>query len=214
MAVLYLVIGKSASGKDTIFQRLKRNDFLHLKTVIPYTTRPKREGEEDGREYYFLSCQEFLTMQRENKVIESRTYQTVHGDWTYFTADDGQIIMDGEDKYLLIGTLETYRKIREYYRKKLSIEKGKEWVEERIQEWLKQHIKPIYIEVENGLRLERALKREQEQELPEYTEMCRRFLADEEDFSEENLKHAGITKRFQNEILEVCLKEIEKDINK
>lgn len=56
----------------------------------------------------------------------------------------------------------------------------------------------MYVEVDDGLRLQRALDRERAQDQPKYAEMCRRFLADEEDFSEENLERAGITKRFQN----------------
>lgn len=202
MSVLYLVMGKSASGKDTIFQRLKDNTSLGLKTIIPYTTRPKREGEENGREYYFLPQEQFFIMQKEQKVIESRTYQTIYGEWTYFTADDGQITMDKEEKYILIGTLETYQKIRSYYSRKRN-------EQQEIEYWLRQHILPIYIEVESGMRLERALQRERAQERPGYKELCRRFLADEEDFSEENLRQAGIEKRFQNRELEACLKEIQ-----
>ena len=38
--------------------------------------------------------------------------------------------------------------------------------------------------------------------------MCRRFLADEEDFSEENLRRAGIIKRFVNDDLAECMEEI------
>ena len=56
----------------------------------------------------------------------------------------------------------------------------------------------IYIEVEDGLRLERALKRERKQASPKYEEMCRRFLADAKDFSEENLMAAGIKEKYQN----------------
>lgn len=41
---------------------------------------------------------------------------------------------------------------------------------------------PIYIQVEDGERLQRALIREKQQENPRYAEMCRRFLADQEDF--------------------------------
>ena len=93
------------------------------------------------------------------------TDNTVHGIWKYFTVDDGQIDLEQGD-YLLIGTLETYEKIREYY--------GAE------------HLVPIYIEVEDGERLARALERERRQAVPKYKEMCRRFLADEEDFCEEN----------------------------
>ena len=67
---------------------------------------------------------------------------------------------------------------------------------------------PVYIQVEDGERLARALKREREQTNPKYEEMCRRFLADQSDCSEENILAAGIRKRFQNVDLEVCVKEI------
>ena len=45
-------------------------------------------------------------------------------------------------------------------------------------------------------------------------ELCRRFLADEADFSEEKLSEAGIVKRFQNDDLERCLQEIFREITK
>ncbi len=203
MSVLYLVMGKSASGKDSVFQRLRAEKALNLKTIVPYTTRPKREGEEDGREYYFLSEEAFHTMEKQHKVMEARTYHTVHGEWSYFTADDGQIDMDGEERYLLIGTLETYEKIKEYYRRTRLCSPS----------WLSAHIKPVYIEVDPGIRLLRAVRREQGQEHPGYAELCRRFLADEEDFSEENLLAAGIQKRFQNIRLEECVEAIVKEIS-
>ena len=68
---------------------------------------------------------------------------------------------------------------------------------------------PVYIEVEDGERLSRALMRERQQSEPKYSEMCRRFLADQEDFSEENLENAGIMKRFQNNNMEECIQEIQ-----
>ena len=71
---------------------------------------------------------------------------------------------------------------------------------------------PLYIEVEDGERLFRALKREQAQDSPKYGEMCRRFLADEEDFSEEKVQRAGISRRFRNEDLTICTAEIAKYI--
>ena len=67
---------------------------------------------------------------------------------------------------------------------------------------------PLYVEVEDGLRLSRALERERQQAAPKYAEMCRRFLADSEDFSEKNLQDAGITKRFQNLDFQKCVSEI------
>ena len=190
MGKIYYVMGKSSSGKDTIYKQLMtRHPRFH--TIVPYTTRPIREGERDGVEYFFVDKERFREMQEEEKVIETRSYNTKCGIWTYFTADDGQIDL-GKYDYLVIGTLVSYQALKAYF--------GTE------------RLVPVYIEVEDGIRLTRALEREKCQEKPLYAEMCRRFLADEEDFSEENLKKAGIKKRFENIQLEDCLNEIEQYI--
>ena len=68
------------------------------------------------------------------------------------------------------------------------------------------------LELDDGIRLKRALEREMKQETPKYQEMCRRYLADEEDFSEEKVKEAGIARRFSNQDLNDCLEEIRKYI--
>ena len=67
---------------------------------------------------------------------------------------------------------------------------------------------PIYIEVEDGERLQRALDRERSQEEPKYAEMCRRFLTDSADFAEEKLLGAGLVRRFFNKDLKECIQEI------
>ena len=186
MGKIYCMMGKSSSGKDTLYQKvLERLPQIHR--VVPYTTRPIREGEQDGVEYHFVDDKQLAELETDGKIVELRAYNTVHGIWKYFTVDDGQIDLEQGD-YLLIGTLETFEKIREYY--------GAE------------HLVPIYIEVEDGERLARALERERRQAVPKYKEMCRRFLADEEDFCEENLKRLGIDKRYRNTDMETCLNEI------
>ena len=192
MSNIYYLMGKSSSGKDTIYKRIKE---LHpeLKTVTIYTTRPIREGEKNGKEYYFVNEEKLQQLLDDGKVIELRTYDTVHGPWNYFTVDDGQFDQDTAD-YLMIGTLESYQKMREYF--------GEE------------RIVPLYIEVEDGERLMRALTRERMQKEPKYAEMCRRFLADTEDFSEENLKAVGITERFENRELEETVRKISERIQK
>ena len=184
---IFYVMGKSSSGKDTIYKRLmeKNPDF---RTVVPYTTRPVRDGEKDGVEYFFADEAQLNEMQEAGKVIEVRSYNTRCGVWTYFTADDGQINLEEHD-YLMIGTLVSYQALKEYF--------GAE------------KIVPLYIQVEDGERLFRALEREQREAVPRYTELCRRFLADEEDFSEEKLQEAGIQRRFENRDLEICLNEIQ-----
>ena len=190
MGKIYCVMGKSSSGKDTVYKKLKEQ-YKEFRLIVPYTTRPIREGEKDGVEYYFVDPEQFRALKEDGKVIESRSYNTKCGIWTYFTADDGQIDLSAAD-YLLIGTLVSYQALREYF--------GEE------------AIVPVYLEVEDGLRLARALERERRQEKPKYAEMCRRFLADEEDFSEENLIKSGITERFGNEDFTECLNKIQRYI--
>lgn len=193
MGKIFYIMGKSSSGKDTIYKRLLGDQELKLRNIILYTTRPMRQGEMPGREYYFVEEGTFQEFQKQGKIIETRTYQTVYGPWIYFTADDGQIELEKRN-YLGIGTLESYMNMKEYYGEK--------------------NLCPLYIEVEDGERLKRAICREELQQEPKYAEMCRRFLADTEDFSEENLKRAGITKRFSNIDLESCIKELKNCIQK
>lgn len=185
MGKIFCVMGKSSSGKDTLYQMLKKE--LEFDSIVPYTTRPIREGETDGVEYHFVTEEEVAELEEAGKIIELRAYNTVHGIWKYFTADDAQIDLEHRN-YLMIGTVEAYQKLKAYY--------GEE------------HLVPIYIEVDDGIRLQRALNREKLQEQPKYAEMCRRFLADEVDFSEEKLAEAGIEKRFVNKTLDETKQEL------
>jgi guanylate kinase len=191
MGRIYIIMGKSASGKDTIYKKLLETEELQLRTAVMYTTRPIRKSEQDGVEYFFVDEATLEELQKQNKVIEHRAYETVHGTWHYFTVNDGQIDLEKSD-YLMLGTLESFAQIREYF--------GKE------------QVLPIYLEVEDGNRLMRALKREQRQEQPKYAEMCRRYLADDEDFSDENLQKYGVVKRYQNNDSNICLFEVKEDI--
>jgi guanylate kinase len=188
MGKIYYLMGKSASGKDTVYERLLEEETLDLHRIVLYTTRPARTGEQEGVEYHFTDEAQVSRFEEDGRIIELRAYDTVYGIWKYFTADDGQIDINRCD-YLGIGTLESYLKIRDYFGA--------------------QNVVPLYIEVEDGLRLERALERERKQETPKYEEMCRRFLADQKDFSEENISAAGIGQRISNNgTLEECLARI------
>ena len=110
MSKIFFVLGKSCSGKDTIFQSLKENKQLNLKTVVGYTTRPMRVNEKDGVEYFFVDQNKLEELKKAKKVIECRDYNTVYGIWSYFTVDDGQIDLNNGD-YLYIGTLESYEQM-------------------------------------------------------------------------------------------------------
>ena len=191
MGRIFYVMGKSSVGKDTIYNMLVNDKELGLKTIVGYTTRPMREGEVNGREYFFVDEDELKKLEQAGKVIEKRGYNTVYGVWNYFTVDDENINLN-ENNYVLIGTLESYRNVRDYYGNEVVV--------------------PIYIEVEDGVRLIRAINREMTQNTPKYEELCRRFLADAKDFAEEILDELDIKKRYNNENLNKCYEEIKGEI--
>ena len=83
-------MGKSASGKDTIYKRLL-NECPGLHPIVLYTTRPMRDGELQGVEYYFVSEKELIDFQDAGKIIELRKYQTMSGVWSYATIDNGKL---------------------------------------------------------------------------------------------------------------------------
>lgn len=190
--MIYFLMGKSASGKDGIGSMLLNDNTLSLKPVVLYTTRPMRDGEREGTEYHFCTENDLKKFREAGDVIEERVYHTVQGDWYYFTLADEEIknvLAKNGDDYLAIGTLEAYTAYKDYFGEELII--------------------PIYIEVRDDLRLMRAIERERGQKTPDYRELCRRFLADEEDFSSDKLKAAGIDRTFKNDnSIEECYSEI------
>ncbi len=187
MGKIFYITGPSSVGKDTVFKRILEKKDLKLKKIVMYTTRPIREGEQDGMEYHFVKEEELKRLELENKVIEKRVYDTCHGLWTYFTVINKEITLQKQD-FLMIGTVESFVKTKVYL--------GKE------------NVIPILITVDDGTRLQRALTRELAEEHPKFQEICRRYLADAEDFSKEKIKDAGIKKDFKNYDLEVCISEI------
>jgi len=180
-------MGKSSSGKDTVYQRLLENRELRLQRLVTGTTRPIREGEHNGGEYYFYTEEQFRRLRAEGRIIECRSYDTAHGVWNYFTVAHEHMDVAHID-YLTINTLEAYVQLRDYFGADCLV--------------------PVYLEVENGLRLQRALERERAQAEPKYKELCRRFLADEEDFSEENLAREKIRPVFENMVLEDTVAQV------
>lgn len=192
MGKLYVIMGKSASGKDTLYRFLMER-HRELRPVVPYTTRPIRAGEKEGREYHFVSEETLRRLKEERRVLECRCYETVKGPWYYFTVDDGQIALEKASS-CLISTLEGYLGIRDYY--------GSD------------KVVPLYIEVEDFVRIERSLERERQQKNPCVAEVCRRFLADEEDFLEQKLALANVKNKIVNHNLEKALEDMIEIIKK
>lgn len=186
MGKIFYIMGKSASGKDTMYFEIRKRIF-NLNPVIMYTTRPIRHKEKNGVTYYFVDDKYLDTLKNDGKMIEDRVYNTPYGKWRYATINDGQIDLNLFN-YIMIGTLESYTNTVKYF--------GPD------------KIIPIYIESDPDKRLIRSIEREKKQRVKKYDEVCRRFLQDERDFCEENILNAGIEKRFQNINLEECISEI------
>ena len=189
MGYLYVLMGKSATGKDSIYKKLLENAELNLKEVVLYTTRPMRKKETDGVEYHFVTEDRLKELRSNGKVIEERCFNTIAGPWYYFTVNDGKMDLTTGD-YICINTLAGFNQIKKYL--------GNDTV------------KPVYIEVSDIELIKRAVKREEKQTNPNVTELCRRFLADNADFSEENLRlsEIDVKSRFNNDELEVCVDKI------
>ena len=92
-------------------------------------------------------------LEREGKIIELRAYNTVHGIWYYFTADDGQF--SGNEVVWQSGHWSLLKKCRIILERKCNSN---------------------YIQVDDGVRLERALERERTQKEPKYAELADGFL--------------------------------------
>ena len=158
---IFCLVGKSCSGKDTLFARILERD-PELVPVIPHTTRPRRTGEMEGQNYCFVSEEQLRQYEAQGQVVEKREYHTVQGLWIYFTL---RFPLDRDR--VLITTLEGARALMEAYGP--------------------QAVCVVYLHVDDRTRLLRCIGREEGQERPDYAEVCRRFLADQSDFSEERL---------------------------
>jgi guanylate kinase len=69
---LVIISGPSGAGKSTVVQRLLQNCPLPLSLSVSATTRPPREGEVHGKDYCFLSPQEFASRKQRGEFLESK----------------------------------------------------------------------------------------------------------------------------------------------
>lgn len=189
---IYYLMGKSATGKDSIYKRLVSE--MQLKPILMSTTRPMRNGEVMDREYHFTNLGEFLNMQTANQIAEYRTYSIYDndayiGEWIYYTP---RIELDtSECSRIGIGTIESYESLYDEYADKLV---------------------PIYIEVNDNERFLRAVEREKLNDQPNYHELCRRYLADDKDFSDIKLSLYNIYHKFTNDNIDDCVADIKQFI--
>ena len=161
MSRIFCLVGKSCSGKDTLYARILER-CPELVPVILHTTRPMRPGEVDGQTYHFVSEAQLHQYEAQGQVIEKRVYHTTQGLWTYFTL---RFTLDADR--LVITTLEGAQALMDSYGPDAA--------------------RLVCLHVDDRTRLLRCIDRESRQERPDYAEVCRRFLADQADFSQERL---------------------------
>lgn len=96
-----ILCGASSSGKDYILNYLK--SIYGFIPLVSHTTRPMRPNETDGRDYYFISNDEFKQMINSHRFIECRTYNTlvdnIPSTWHYGLSKQ---ILDLGTQYIVI----------------------------------------------------------------------------------------------------------------
>ncbi|KAJ6912043.1 hypothetical protein NC652_022352 [Populus alba x Populus x berolinensis] len=109
--LIIVISGPSGVGKDAVIKKLRQvRESLHL-FVVTATSRPMREGEVDGKDYYFVSKEEFLSMVERNELLE---YALVYGDYKGIPKKQIREFMEkGHDIVLRVDVqgAETLRKI-------------------------------------------------------------------------------------------------------
>ena len=153
------IMGKSASGKDSLLKALLQEpQFKEAKPIISCTTRPIRENEINGIDYHFLTNEQFTNLVLSNKMLEA----TVFNDWCYGTSIDS---LSTSGINIGVFNPEGCEALRQNENITLCL---------------------IYVEATDKIRLLRSLNREKN---PDCHEIVRRFNADEMDFCEEEIEY-------------------------
>lgn len=157
--MLTILVGKSGAGKDSILNKLIEKGFTAL---ISDTTRPMREGEKDGREYHFVSEEEFL--KNKDDYLEYRKYNTlVNGNPATWYYGSPKTELDKDKDYVIILELEGAKRFVDHY--------GKE------------NCFVTYLDIQADIQKQRCENRAGYDE----TEFNRRFLDDNIVFSKERV---------------------------
>lgn len=156
--MIFVVVGKSGAGKDTVVNNYLKNNN-DIKKITQYTTRPMRKNEVNGKEYNFISDEEFDILLSKNKFCCVERYQVANGDiWKY--AIKTEDLKKYDDCILTCNP-----------KSAINLSLTLNWNE----------LTMIEIKADLNKRVERYLKRD-EYTLENVNELVRRFINDEEDF--------------------------------
>jgi guanylate kinase len=182
---IVILTGKSGSGKSLVAHKLEKNGF---KSIITNTTRPPREGEKDGVNYYYLSDMEFKTRIANGEMIEYRKYNTEFGVW-YYGSSANNIDLTKHD-YVVVLTLDGAEAYINYFGAENCI--------------------VFYIDAPRSIREKRAKERDKNFNQAEWD---RRAKTDNIDFSQDKVAHiCNFRVDNYNKTIYNLIKEIINDI--
>ena len=157
MSKLLIVSSPSAAGKNYLLSALENENVVTQ--LISCTTRPMRLNEQFGKEYYFLTDDDFDSV----PMVETREYNTEHGVWKYgLSSIEINNACENEGNYLVIVDCEGKDAILKYIEdKKLDIKTT-----------------TIFLNVSAQKRLLRSLDRESKMDTKAVDEGIRRYIKD------------------------------------
>ena len=116
--MIYILLGRTASGKDTIVSKLIKSG---CKRIVTYTSRPMRKKEKNGETYHFVTKEEFEALIQSGFFAEWRSYDTVDGVWYYgssidsYDTDEDRIIILNPDGFSKIKNILEPEKVKSIY---------------------------------------------------------------------------------------------------
>lgn len=111
--MLNVLTGRMATGKSTIVKELKNHGY---KELVSFTTRPIRQGEVHGKDYFFIRQHVFEKLIEKDFFIETRKYKTKQDglDATWYYGLSWDSYLDNQDGIVILdfkGTKELAEKI-------------------------------------------------------------------------------------------------------
>ena len=188
--MITILIGKSAAGKDSVLNKLIEKGY---ESLVLTTSRPMRNGEVNGKDYYFVSKDKFKDMIKKDLFVEYRIYQT---------------LMDNcpDEWYYGLSKMELYKNNDNgKYVVPLDINGAKSLIKN-----IDNNYKVIYLDVSDTIREKRAKKRSSFDQ----TEWNRRMEDDKSKYSKENLDSVNAIRVLNENIsLEELVNKIDEIIN-
>ena len=165
---LIIISGASASGKDTIANRLSRSSGCIITPLISHTDRPMREGEADRQPYYFIDNDTFKTHVLSDFFIEHRAYDSKFGTWNYgLSKDEIDLMSKNVGNYSVIVDVQGKNSIIDYIKENnLPID-----------------VVTVFIKASKQQRYLRSFSRQGVMTNEEVEEVERRFQADDKDIT-------------------------------